>query len=399
LILFLILVGASSVLGAGATGFEWNNTLSAGYDSYKQSWSLSENDTTETISEYELVFYATGKTKGKQRHNFQIRPTLSFGTEILQTDLDASWRFKPNYRKTTASVNASLQRNMFRKASEYSSDSQNMELRALYRISLFELRAKIKSLNYSNTSQLEQSYQDAQTGLYIHSNLLADKLWKFGTTVGSRAYPDSSEVNRKTYGWDVEFDNGALFGPAVRLSSQGERRNFNSDVRSSSWVVWNSAEISVPKGDNQFVLEIENDIWLYDIETSVWSNQVRVEGELYLQRINFDKPGWQFGFTTENLSSNEGSQESYFQSGVKIGVEHFGKRLTLNGTLEVGKREYGVIDLYTDFNYYEIWLMSTLKLSKKFYLDAMLNYVPENHSNEIDDQSLGFGSFQLVYRF
>jgi len=55
-------------------------------------------------------------------------------------------------------------------------------------------------------------------------------------------------------------------------------------------------------------------------------------------------------------------------------------------------------DLYSDFNYWEIWVMANWYLSRQVSLDLMLSYEPESHTEQADDIALGYGSLRLVWR-
>ncbi len=403
LVILIIFCSVSSVFGGDATGFAWNRTISAGYDSYTQTYPLADTDTTETISENEFKITLLGKTKGRQKHNLRVKPVFSVGTETYRAELEAGWRFKPDSTKTVSRVHCRWIGTKYREDSSYnlSSDYSNFELKGYQKlVKDFQLRGNYRKADYANPSVLEQSYADFDAGLYVQKGDILESMKRVGVIVGGRSYPDSSEVNRTTLGWETVYDNGALFGSSVRFYSRGERRWINNpDIKPSSWNSWNSFETALLVDQYKVCFELNNDIWIYDEESSIWSNQFRTGADLFLKNSRFEGPQLRAGIASEFLVTSEQSQESYKQSGVKVGIDYFGEKLTVSGSLEVGRRVYEVIDYYSDFNYYEIWMMSTLYLSKNLSLDVMTNYIPENHSNEIDNQSLGFGSFQLVYRF
>ena len=56
------------------------------------------------------------------------------------------------------------------------------------------------------------------------------------------------------------------------------------------------------------------------------------------------------------------------------------------------------IDLYSDFNYWKIWLLGSWRISPKFSLDFLANYEPENHTENTDDSAIGFASLHLIWR-
>ena len=152
LVILIIFCSVSSVFGGDATGFAWNRTISAGYDSYTQTYPLADTDTTETISENEFKITLLGKTKGRQKHNLRVKPVFSVGTETYRAELEAGWRFKPDSTKTVSRVHCRWIGTKYREDSSYnlSSDYSNFELKGYQKlVKDFQLRGGRPALCYT----------------------------------------------------------------------------------------------------------------------------------------------------------------------------------------------------------------------------------------------------------
>ena len=55
------------------------------------------------------------------------------------------------------------------------------------------------------------------------------------------------------------------------------------------------------------------------------------------------------------------------------------------------------VDLYSDYNYWKIWLMGSWFIDDHLSIDVIANYEPETHTEDTDDSALGFASVRLVW--
>ena len=125
---------------------------------------------------------------------------------------------------------------------------------------------------------------------------------------------------------------------------------------------------------------------------------------------------WKLGLAAENLFAKD-SPEAYFELGIQAGAETYGSTLSGSATVEFGRRSYrldqvtldpGLTDqvitdediasTYSDFNYWEIWLMGSWRIGSDLSLDLLATYEPEKHTEQDDDTTLGFASLRLVWR-
>ncbi|MBU1073183.1 hypothetical protein KKG45_08040, partial [bacterium] len=183
-------------------------------------------------------------------------------------------------------------------------------------------------------------------------------------------------------------------------------------VRPSSWSHWTLVEAMLPldEGSLRLAAELGHESWRYDAEWGAYTDQTRWDGGLRLEGGGLFGPAWQLGAAYESLASDT-EDESYRQLGARGGLEHLGDSFTASLTLEIGRRDYdeaapvvgpGDVEefsLYSDFTYVELWLMAGVDIAADLRLDVMASYLPESHSEETDDQKLGFGTARVVYRF
>jgi len=88
-------------------------------------------------------------------------------------------------------------------------------------------------------------------------------------------------------------------------------------------------------GPVQVILDLENEIWLYDYETSAYINSWRVGGVGGYRLGNLMELTGHLGVTGELFNAGTAA-ESYQQTGLRAGVESYGS--VLSGWLSV---EYG----------------------------------------------------------
>ena len=400
--------------------FAWRTTLSSGYDTYIQTYALALEDTTETISEFEMTLSAEGRTEGRARHEWRVRPQISVGSERNRGRMEWGYAHRPDARRATLRLDGELQGTWYNRQSDYylTSDSLEGRLKGRWTVSpdgrlAGELRAWGSTLRYDTPSELEVDRNDGNVAAYLKAGRDARRNWRLGLRAGKRAYPDTTDIGRESLGAEFEYDHNAYLGPTGRLYHRTERRKIeNTAVRPSSWSHWTQAEAALPLSESglRLAAELGHESWRYDDTWGAYTDQTRWETHLRLEGGGVFGPAWQLGAAGESLSSDtEG--ESYRQLGARGGLDHYGAALSASLTLEIGQRDYDEtepevgpgeveeLSLYSDFTYVELWLMVGAELTADLRLDVMASYLPESHTNDTDDQKMGFGTARVVYRF
>jgi hypothetical protein len=407
------LAGGASVRAAHAAGWEWTAAASPGYDTFVQRYALALEDTVESVSEFDLTLGAEGRTPAGSRHGWSVRPRLSAGSERARGQLDWEYVLRPDALAPVLRVEGSAQAVRYNDATAYnlSSDHAEGSLSARWLLgrggaAAWEARATAATIRYADPSELEPRRDDWTAGLAAVSGAGSDDRWRTGLKYGRRAYPDTTEIDRQTLGVDLAWSHDPLDGLAWHLDARGERRRVRvSAVRPSAWSHALDAEVSAPVGAVRAVAAAALEDWRYDDEWGAYADQTRLEARAAVRAGGVCGPLWELGAVHESLASHAAG-ESYRQWGACGALESFGESLTFMLSLEAGRRNYDgaagddlLGALYTDFTYVEVGLNLSWAVSRRLRLDGMAQYLPESHAADEDDQSLGFGSLRLAYRF
>lgn|GEM_PF-1719452 len=402
---------------------QWLPFVITGIDAYLHSYPLATTDTTETIAEFMLMGGIEGRSERQAKHRWRLRAEGSVGTELYRQRLEGDYRLLDGGRATRLRVNGSLWGRQYRQDTEYSLSSDNLESRLDARIypvvgatAALEVRGYGGFLRYGTPSTLEVNYRDLGAGVFVRSTGLSDKLWGIGIRNTARAYPDTAEINRDSWAVEGDYEAQDLDGQGLRVFHKSERRLIADDtVRPSAWTHWTDFSGAVRAARGHMVLELQSEVWRYDEEMSAYFDSWRLKPVLFYRWGDILAATWQLGLATERLDAGD-SPETYTQLGLRFGIESYASDLTGSLTLEYGRRTYeqGVavgtdatditdpfgdsVLSYTDFNYWEIWLMATWSLGTHFSIDVLASYEPESHTEQTENTALGFGSLRLIWR-
>jgi len=402
----------------------WQPSFSAGMDSYLHTYNLATSDTTEALAEYAVIAALTGRSSRRAKHRWRLRAEGSAGTELFRENLEARYRFQGDNLVTRFRLDGYWRGRQYRDQSDYNLTSDNNEGRLDLRLypahgqtRFLELRGWGGFMNYQNPSSLEVDYNDQGAGAFVKSTGMDGPLWSIGSRYAFRAYPDSTVIDRRTLSLEGQLDVQDLDGQALHLFHKTDRRHIRDEtVRPSAWSHWTDLGGKLTAGPGFVFLDLQGEIWQYDQDLSAYYDSWRVKTVAGYTWGDLLATTWQLGLTTEKLHAAD-NPEAYREFGLRGGAEAFGGPLSGSLILEVGTRMYddGTVDLgdnapegslpgeetydlYSDFQYWEIWLTASWQMARNLSLDILASYEPENHTEQEDDATLGFASVRLVYR-
>ncbi len=413
----------------GRTAWSWLG--GTGIDSYVHSFPLATTDTTVTVSEYYALLRLEGRSGYGGAHRWRLRPELSAGSELIRGRLDFSYQYQPRNNRPRLSLEAIGLSRHYRPRSVYSLSSDAVEgwIRARAALSpagatQFELRADAGGVLFREPSTLEVNYGDLGGGFAWRSGGDATRRFALGARLVQRTYPDSSAIDRTVVALEGEYDAVELGGRGVRVFHRSDRRQVRDETaRPSAWTHWSRLEWVLPAGGLDLKGELASEVWDYESVGSVYYDSWRWSGLLAIQGGRLVLPTWWVGLAAERFDARQ-QPETYTQAGVRIGLETYGSAGHASLTAEYGRRDYsasltsaeiyldvtpGVSTMtgdptslsslgYSDFYYWELWLLATWALSSHFALDGMANYQPENHTEKSDDASVAFITLRLVFQ-
>jgi hypothetical protein len=244
----------------------------------------------------------------------------------------------------------------------------------------------------------------------------ATRRFTLGVRLNQRTYPDSSAIDRVVMALEGEYDAVELGGRGLRFYHRSDRRLVRDETaRPSAWTHWSRLDWALSLGGPNLTGELVSEVWDYTTESSVYYDSWRLGGWMGVERGGIKMPNLLLGLAAERFDT-QGQPETYNQLGIRCGLETFSTAGNLSFTAEYGYRDYTYfqddaslsafsVDLntlspltYSDFHYWELWLLSTFNLTSNLALDAMANYQPENHTERADDATVAFVSIRLVFR-
>lgn len=416
---FAVLAAAATVAAAPVPEPDrWQWELSGGFDGTVHTYALAVDDTTETISEFSLEAALEGRSGRGAARRWRLRTEASAGTELFRQRVDGDWRLADADGRTPLRLDGTVVARQYRRDTEYVYSSDNWEGRldlraqpAAWRGALLELRGWAGLQDYRTPSTLEMDWRQAAAGIYVRSRRPAEGWWSVGLIAVGRAYPDTSAIDRDVLGLELDWDSGGLADGGLRVHHKSERREIADETaRPSAWTHWTDAAAAVPAGPGRLVGELQSEVWAYDYEDAAWFDSWRLDGLLGYRWGDVLAASWLLGVAAERLDAGD-NPDSYRQWGARAGIDAFGLALSGSLTVEYGHRDYvdplitldggGIAEtfgLYSDFNYWKIWLSGSWRLAEALSLEALASWEPERHTEQADDSSLGFGTLRLVWR-
>lgn len=400
----------------------WRADLTGGYDATLHTYALATEDTTETIAEFMIQAGLLGESARNARTRWRLRGEASTGTELWRQKLEGDLRLADSRGATRFRASGRFWGRQFRRETEYVRSSDNWEGTLEGRLSplagpraALDLRGWAGFIDYRNPSTLEVDYHDTGVGLFGRSRGLGAVHWSGGVRHANRVYPDSSAIDRDTWSVEADVDYHDLDGAGLRVFHKSDRRLIADEtVRPSAWTHWSDLRATVRAGGGHVVAELQSEVWRYDQETGAYFDSWRTDSFLGYRWGDILKATWRAGLTFERLDADE-SPETYAQWGLRGGVDAYGSAVGGQITLEYGRRTYdhGAVPLdptlagdlggdsfllYSDFDYWKIWVMGNWFISRKISLDVMASYEPESHTENTDDTAIGYASVRLVWR-
>ena len=416
-----IILGAAprAALAASPSGGPiWRWEVAAGVDASSHTYSLAVDDTTATIAEALVQAAFDGRSARRARHRWRCRGEVAMGTELNRQRLDADYRLVDGIWTDRLRGDATVTARQYRTDSEYVYNSDNydgrFELRGsplLMGSTAVELRAHAAFHDYRTPSTLEVNDRQWGGGVFVRSPSTTDRVWSAGVGAMQRVYPDTSEIDRRELGLELNYDSRGMEGTGLSIFHRTRKREIADEtVRPGAWSHWTDLRLAVAAGPGRVVMELQGEVWDYAYETDVWFDSWRLEGFGGYRGGDMLGTGWLAGLAAARLDAGD-APDTYGELGVRGGLESYTGPVGGTLTLEVGRRVYrggsltfedgGVtesIPFYSDFTYWKIWLMGHWYLSDNLSIEVLASYEPENHTEQADDSAIGFFNLRCVWR-
>jgi hypothetical protein len=422
LILGLAVPAARPDVVIGASG-RLITTLSAGFDSFGEKYSIDEADTLDYTNELRSIVglqYTNGWGPG---HAVSVRNHLSISNaslrNLLRFDLDLVPR--PGDRFTLSNE---LVAKRFDRGEDYvlSSDHIQEMVRAAYRLRVnqsvrLRLGQRFELMDFRQASYYEYDYRRSVTGIDLDVERGIDSYVNVGYALAYRAVPDSSEVrylDQNLHGSLLQY-----IGMRSALDLRGEmaRRRYGDPAARPGYFYFDLGGRFSYRLTERVELRLRQQLesYSYDVPSEVYFNYTRYLGGVEASfsphldvRLGIEP---RLGLLRASAPIEEYREISVVLAGDWIRVDG----IWLTASLEIGKRRYlvaGVVDpealtgedpfvgsLYSDYAFNRVNLFSTVEFRRRYALNLFLSFEPERHVNDADDTTTTLVSTDLTVRF
>lgn len=389
----------------------WTWEAAVGYDSFTHTYALATADTSETVGESLVQLGVEGRSAPGARDRWRLRLESSVGSGLWRERLEADWRHVDAGDVARVRAGARINGHQYRSGSDDNRSSDHADARLdLQAVPLAARRRELflagwgSTIAFERPSPLEQAARDLGLGAGVRSRGWEGAAWTVTLRHAARTYPDSAAIDRRTWSAEAEWSRALDDEGSVRIYHRSERRlAADPQVRPDAWLHWLDAAAQVAAPPGLLGIELQFERWDYAVATDTWLDSWRLAGLIGLRRGDVLRAQWQMGLAAERYDA-DASPETYDQAGLRAGLESYGSRLSGTCTVEYGRRFYaeqgaGTLDtVYSDFNYWRLWLLAECRLGGELALSALGSWEPESHAEPRDDVSLGFASLRLVWR-
>jgi hypothetical protein len=397
-------VGAFPELEPAAKSWSFRPMIALAYDSFGQSYTISEVDTLDLVDEASARLVATLLHRG--RTHFEVRNALGLGQEATRNDLFV------NLRRQLGALDLRVINDLHYKAYRARSDFQlssdyiTNSARVIATLSLspawrLRLDNRFETAHFTSRTRYNYDYTRNDAGAEIEKRWGIFSSMRLGYTYGGRSVPDSLAIGYQRQRVHVGLTQG--FGSHLLVAEQMfERRVYRmptarSDFFDSAGRV--SASLSLSE-KVRLRPEYRAVITLYDTPDSVYSNADEHVAELILERDLNARATLGVGPRAEFRRTQSSFDRPYDQFGIHGMISYIaGSGFWVEFSNELGVRSHlGAGDqLLTDFVYNWTTLYLSYRFASALTFDLFFSFTPENHKDSRYDTTTILASTALTW--
>lgn len=373
------------------------SSLSFGYDSFIDRYTILEDDTTDTAQEiYGSLDNSLDWRRGSLRTG--LYNSLRFGDQAINDNLLASFA-AGSRRATRFEIRSNLFVKRFQSGSDYQFGNDYTQTNSTARISRQfseSLRAGIKGrfelVDYRDRTDFDYDYRYFDAGIEVEGGSYFSKFLRIAAAAGHRDVPDTTSLNYNRLIADLELRLPPSSNMMFEMSMTGDRRDYRESVKSSAWNLYTETSLTVsrPSG-NRFSLRIETESYLYDSPSKTFFNTwfarsgLRSTIPIRESLSVFAEPRY------ARMFCSDFSEERYWEGSIVLGCDLLGgEKYWLNFTYEPGRRNYLVEEneIYSDFYLNRLSLMGSVSAGNGVSITLFVMHDPEKHARRDDDFSI-----------
>jgi hypothetical protein len=406
-------------------------TLSAGFDSFGERYSIDEADTLDFTSELRSIAALRYTRDWGRGHELELRNTLSLSGSSLRNQLvtEVDLVRRRNDRLTLANE---LAVKRFDRGDDYSVASDHVQetVRASYRAQLDEsvrlrLGQRLELYAFDEPSTYEYDYRRSRTSIDLDVVRGLDAVFDVGYALAYRDVPDSTAIDYLDH--EVRGDLLGYLGRRTTLDlglSLSRRGYRDPSARPGYYLLDGSARLGMRVAD-QLELRLRQELELYDYDTPndvYFSSQRHLNGVEASYEPSVDvRLGLEPRFTRHTASNDA---EEYRETSVVLSGEWIRlDGLWITTSLELGQRHYREVEeellastgsaetvqlddeetvspfLYSDYDFTRVNVFATVEFARRYAFNLYLSHEPERHDDANDDTTMTLISTDITVRF
>jgi hypothetical protein len=387
---------------------EIRNSITIGYDSFIDRYTILEDDTLESIQE---LHTGLSNELSHRKNGFKaaLRNMFRYGSQTIDENLDGEISLD-GWNEMRLDIRSNLYWKQFQEGSDYSFGNDYMQsntyvkLKRTFKDDLgVSLKSRFELLDYENRTDFDYDYRYFDSGIEVEKGSYFRHLLRLGAAVGFREAPDTSALSYRRTIADVEFQAVTDDRIFYHFTAAGDRRDYRENVRSSYWNIFSYADVTVNTASGRsYSIKAESEIMLFDDPSSTFFD------------TQFYRAGFKAKFPVHSLTSlhvepryaamlcRDFEEERYREFSAVLGIDMIGGGdFWLTAAYEPGYRSYidDENELYSDFYLNRLSLIGSITASGDVTFNLFLSHDPERHTRRDDDFSITLISIDMTKRF
>ncbi|MCK4236953.1 MAG: hypothetical protein KAX38_07520 [Candidatus Krumholzibacteria bacterium] len=387
---------------------EARNSVTLGYDSFIDRFTILEKDTLETVQE----FYAgLSNDLSLRRGSVKtgLRSLFRYGNQTIDETLDGELSIGKR-RSTKIDLRSTIHWKHFQEGSDYTFGNDYVQSNTRLKIKkevdgkyTIGFKSRFEAVDYRERTDFDYDYTYFDAGLDIEKGSYFKKLIRLGAFVGFKEAPDTTALSYRRTVTAVEIQLSTRENTSIHLAVTGDRRNYRENVRSSYWNVITYTDLTVNSiSGRRYSLKAESELTFYDEPSTTFFG------------THFLRVGFRAKFPIHGLSAlfvepryarmfcGDFEEERYWEGSMILGIDILGSsEFWLTLSYEPGYRDYITEnnELYSDFYLNRLSLMGSCNFPGDVTLNLFATHDPERHARRDDDFSITLISTYLTKRF
>lgn len=384
------------------------NSLSLGYDSFIDRFTILEDDTTEAIQELYLALDNSLDLSVTGRR-LLLMNDFRYGTQTVNENLSGILTIGSR-RSKYLELRSSFRMKFFREGSDYAFGNDYWQSNSHLRFGRtfssgwkLSSRSRVEIIDFEKKTDFDYDYYYLDTGFEIEKGSYFSDFVRLELSAGHREAPDTTTMSYERLLSGIEIRASTGDRSMFEFSLTGDRRNYGSGVRSPSWNIYSWAGLTHSSpGGARYSLRLESESYIYDRPSTTFINThfirsgFRVSKPVGAKLTLFAEP------RLAGMLCRDYQEEKYSEITVIVGLDLIGNgRYWLNFSYEPGYRNYILEpnDIYSDFYLNRLSFMGGWTIRPGLSVDLFASHDPERHMRRDDDFSITMISVSVSVDF